>query len=71
MAREFDVRVREVIERGRAVGMSLSAICAKAKVSRATPDRWLLRPPKTVQTLDAMEAAVEAAEQEFLKGRVE
>lgn len=40
-------------------GISLSAICRGARIARATPDRWHLKIPRTIEIIDDMEAALE------------
>lgn len=61
---EFTQRVRELDARAKAINLSWSQICRTTGTARATPDRWMRRPPKSVETLAAMEAAIEAAEAE-------
>lgn len=54
-------------------GISLTAVCTKANVSRATPDRWLREPPKTVLLLSEMQKIVadKKAENEKIKAEGE
>lgn len=59
---EFSERLRDLQRRARAVGLSWSEICRATGSARATPDRWMTRPPKSVETMAAMEACVEQAE---------
>lgn len=61
-AAAFNDRLEGLIERGKAIGMTLNDICSNAKVARATPDRWRANTPKTVATIDKMEKAVIEAE---------
>lgn len=58
----FNERLEKIIERGKAVGMTLTDICSEADVARATPDRWRAKPPLTVTLIDKMEKAVTEAE---------
>ena len=48
--------------RAEKVGLSLTSLCKKAGISRATPDRWRAKPPKSVALMDQLEAAVIEAE---------
>lgn len=56
----FKERVDEMERRARAIGMSLTAVCRKAGISRATPDRWRHVTPHTIALLDKMEEVVAA-----------
>lgn len=59
---EFQSRLSGIYQRGKAAGLSVSAICDLADVARATPDRWRARTPLTVALVDKMEAVVADAE---------
>lgn len=61
---EFRRRYEEIKERGAAIGLTVSAICAGAEVARATPERWKKRTPLTIRLIDRMEQMVLQAEQE-------
>lgn len=61
---EFNRRLDDVVKRGKAVGLTLTHICRKADVARATPDRWRQKAPLSVTLVDKMEAVVAAAEKE-------
>ncbi|MNN86920.1 hypothetical protein D3C81_2043980 [compost metagenome] len=58
----FNERLEGLIERGKAIGMTLTDICNDANVARATPDRWRANTPLTVVLIDRMEKAVAEAE---------
>ena len=49
------------------VGLNWTAACRKAKVSRATPDRWRKATPKTVELIDKFEAVVAKAREDQAK----
>lgn len=40
-------------------GLNLTAICKEAEISRATPDRWKKKPPKTIRLVAKMQQVVE------------
>lgn len=61
---EFAQRIRDLDARVRAIGVSWSQICRATGTARATPDRWLRRVPKSVETMAAMEKAIADAEAE-------
>lgn len=42
-------------------GLNLTALCKRAGISRATPDRWRRRLPKTIQIIDSLEVALTQA----------
>lgn len=59
-ATEFKERVLYIETKAKASGLNWTSVCAKAGVSRATPDRWRIKPPKSVQLVDKLEAIVDA-----------
>lgn len=64
LSTEFQARVRALSERARKVGSSLTQVCREGAVSRATPDRWLIETPKTIELFDRLEAIVARKEAE-------
>lgn len=60
---EFQARVRALSDRARKVGSNLTQLCKEAQVSRATPDRWLIETPKTIELFDRLEALVAKLEE--------
>lgn len=64
---EFSDRLKNIQQRGKAVGLNLTDICRRVGCSRATPDRWKAKPPQTLVLIDKMEAAVAAAERAAAK----
>lgn len=68
---EFSARIRLLEARAHVVGLDWSKLCRATGAARATPDRWLRRPPKTILMVDAMEAEVAKAERAHAKGSVE
>ncbi len=58
----FYERVDKIVQRGKAVGLTITDICVQSGVARATPDRWREKIPLTITLVDKMEKAVSAAE---------
>lgn len=58
----FYDRVDGIVQRGKAVGLTITDICAKSGVARATPDRWREKAPLSITLVDKMEKAVVEAE---------
>lgn len=58
----FQDRLDTIVERGRAVGLTLTHICREAGTARATPDRWRAKSPLTITLVDKMEKVVADAE---------
>lgn len=40
-------------------GLNFTSICRETGISRATPDRWKRKPPKTVQLVVEMQRTIE------------
>lgn len=59
---EFHNRIENIIQRGKAVGMTVTMLCKETDIARATPDRWRKCAPKTIKLVDQFEAKVSAAE---------
>ena len=57
-AQVFKERMESLEEDAKSVGINLTTICEEANISRATPDRWRRRIPKTIMLVDEMEAVV-------------
>lgn len=55
---EFKNRIEVIESDARAVGLNFTSICKEAGISRATPDRWKRKTPKTVEIVTQMEAIV-------------
>lgn len=60
---EFYSRLNGIIDRGRAIGLSVSSICEQADIARATPTRWRARLPLTIALIDKMEDVVRKEEE--------
>ncbi len=50
------------------VGMTLTSICKKEGISRATPDRWARETPTTVMLLSRMQKVVRDEEERIASG---
>jgi len=61
-AEVFRERINEIERRALKAGTSLTATCKGVGVSRATPDRWRRKIPRTVAIIDEMEAWVSRIE---------
>jgi hypothetical protein len=59
---EFHSRLESIIKRGEAVGVTLTGLCKKANVARATPDRWRKKAPLSISLVDRFEDEVLKAE---------
>lgn len=55
---EFRRRIDSIKERAQAVGSSITGLCETTGIARATPDRWLAKAPKTIASVDILEAAL-------------
>lgn len=58
---EFRARLKRIEEAAKAKGLNWTSVCSQAGVSRATPDRWKKKPPKTIEIITKMEAIVAEA----------
>lgn len=58
----FYSRVDSIVQRGKAVGITITDICTGSGVARATPDRWREKAPLSITLVDKMEKAVTDAE---------
>jgi transposase-like protein len=56
---EFKKRIEKIESEAKLVGLNFTSICKEAGISRATPDRWKKKTPKTVAIVAQMEAIVE------------
>lgn len=66
---QFLERLNAIEKRAQAVGITITHVCRDAGIGRSTPDRWRHKAPKSIQILDDMEKAVEAAEQKAAAGQ--
>lgn len=55
---EFKSRIAKIEEDAQSVGLNWTSICKEAGLSRATPDRWKKRIPKTIEVVTRMETIV-------------
>ena len=55
----FKERIEKIERDAKEVGLNFTSICKEAGISRATPDRWKKKTPKTVEIVTQMEAIVE------------
>lgn len=46
-----------------AAGTNITAVCEAAGVSRSVIERWKIKPPKSIQILDALETELAKREQ--------
>lgn len=52
---EFKKRVVAIDAKAKKLGVNFTVICQEIGVSRATPDRWRKRTPKTIEIVTKME----------------
>jgi hypothetical protein len=64
---EFRDRVKKIEADAHELGLNFTVICSKAGISRATPDRWKKRTPKTIALVSKMEAIVDKERQKQSK----
>lgn len=53
----------DIEDRAQKAGLTITGVCRKAGVSRATPDRWRGEVPNTIAIMDKMKAVVVEAEE--------
>ena len=58
----FIERLDELERRAKAIGITITHLCRDSGAARATPDRWRAKSPNTIERMDALEKALEAAE---------
>lgn len=58
----FRARLNNIEERAKAAGLTLTAICRRSGIARATPDRWRKDCPLSIKLIDRMEQEVAAQE---------
>lgn len=54
----FRARIDDIKERAAKAGTSITGLCEMTGIARATPDRWLAKAPKTIASVDVLEAAL-------------
>lgn len=54
----FRERLDRIETEARKVGLNFTSICEQAGISRATPDRWRRKLPKTVELVETMEKII-------------
>ena len=59
---DFKERLNAIVARGEAVGISVTELCRRTGISRATPDRWCKSAPLSIRLVDKLESEVAAAE---------
>ena len=60
---QFIAKLDEIERRAKAIGITITHLCRDSGVARATPDRWRAAMPNTIDRVDALEKALEAAEE--------
>lgn len=64
----FRKTVTEMEAEAREAGTNLTEVCRETGVSRATPDRWKRRAPKTIRNVAQMQRAIRARKNESACG---
>lgn len=54
----FSERIDKIEGDAKASGINMTVVCREAGISRATPDRWRRKLPKTIEIIDKMEKVV-------------
>lgn len=55
---EFNARIAQIEADAKSCGLNWTSICEEAGLSRATPDRWKRRAPKTIEIISKMQEVV-------------
>ncbi|CAH1654968.1 hypothetical protein CHELA1G11_10869 [Hyphomicrobiales bacterium] len=55
----FQARLEAIEKRAEANGFTMTDLCRKTGVARATPDRWRERAPQSVAKVDVLEAELD------------
>lgn len=55
---DFNDRISKIEADAKACGLNWTSICKEAGLSRATPDRWKKKAPKTIAIITKMESIV-------------
>lgn len=55
---DFKARIAKIEEEAKSLGLNWTSICKEAGLSRATPDRWKKKVPKTIDVVTKMETIV-------------
>lgn len=63
----FDDALDAIEADAKAHGINLTQICAATGISRATPSRWKVKPPKTIKLVTVLQQELERAKQEKVK----
>lgn len=53
------------------LGITISQLCRRADVDRSIPERWKAKDPKTLETLDALNKALQDIKKETQKNKNE
>jgi transposase-like protein len=65
---EFNDAITSISARAQKIGSSITEVCRRASVSRASPDRWRKKPPHTVDLVAKMQKTVAEMEKEAVDG---
>lgn len=55
---DFRDRIKEIEADAKRYGLNWTSICKEAGISRATPDRWKKKTPKTIEVVSKMQEIV-------------
>jgi hypothetical protein len=58
----FQNRLDDIERRALRAETNLTAVCKALKISRATPDRWRRKTPRTIEIIEQMERFVSEVE---------
>lgn len=58
----FSDTIKDIEDRAKEAGTTITQLCKDADIARATPDRWKKRAPNSVVLIDKMLKALEVAE---------
>ncbi len=58
----FKSAITDIKTKAAEKGVSMRALCKEAGISRATPDRWLAKPPNSIVLVEKLQEAAEVTE---------
>lgn len=57
-AEDFQAKIAEIEQEANACGLNWTSLCKEAGLSRATPDRWRKKIPKTIEVVTKMQEII-------------
>ena len=60
----FHDTLSDIKAKAAGVGMNMTSLCKDLGIARATPDRWLIRTPKTIKIVAQMQRYIDEKSKE-------